>query len=414
MEGDGGDDVGGGGSGGWAGVPIHPADKRSAALADILRRRSMAVNFDLYGLLSDAGLSGNAYDKLIKWLKDENNMDRLSDAVKTRKLYFSDAVRGIISTCLVNDGCSEYPHGKGTVAGLKHVEFTLQGAAGASEKYSACIADVTYQLTNHLLHPAVNSPPLISPPTGHVFCGPGSDVDNFANSPAGKEYDDYLQRLWAQREGGGGGGGAAGGEWGSELHRKVEAQFPGRVHHFVPVLAALFGDALAITEGLHASLFQLRIKLGTFHPALAFLSSLCLLAGLCEKPTLGDKATERGTSHYNDLHAHIWAELGFSHFFDDKFVVLPWEKVAYLGIAGSAGDVVVFKLCLFGLMLDNGSCDAAHLLRAPPAPAAPPPPPPVTPMPPQPPTALLCRRSARAFWDPKLLNMHGVGTYSAA
>ena len=347
-----GDDVGGCG-GGWAGVPILPAVERAAALEKTLRRQGMGVNFALYGILSDAGLSGNAYDKLITWLKDEKNVDRLSDAVKHRKLYFSDAVRGIISSCLVNDGCSEYQHGQNTVAGVKHVEFTLKGVAGVSDTVlSACTLDVNYQLTKHLLYPAANSPPLIDPPTGHVFCSPGSGVDNFANSPAGVEYNGYLQRLWAQRDGGGGGGGA-GGTWSSELHRKVEAQYPGRVHHFVPILAALFGDALAITEGLHASLFQLRIKLGTFHPALAFLSSLCLLAGLCEKPTLGDKATDRGTSHYNDLHAHIWAELGFSHFFDDKFVVLPWEKVARLGIEGSPGDVVVFKLCLFGLMLDN-------------------------------------------------------------
>jgi hypothetical protein len=110
--GDRGDDVGGCG-GGWAGVPIFPAVEHAAALAKTLRRQGMGVNFALYGILSDAGLSGNAYDKLVTWLKDEKNVDRLFDAVKHRKLYFSDAVRGIISSCLVNDGCSEYQHGQG-------------------------------------------------------------------------------------------------------------------------------------------------------------------------------------------------------------------------------------------------------------------------------------------------------------
>jgi hypothetical protein len=237
------------------------------------------------------------------------------------------------------------------IAGVQDVTFTLKtGRDGDDDTYSACLLDVGYQLKHHLLNPPANSPPLIDPRTSHVFPGAESNVDNFANSPAGKEYNVYLQKLWVQRDESGG--------WASKLRRNVEAKFPDRVLHFIPILAGLFGDGLAISEGLHASLFQLRIKLGTFHPALAFLPSLCLLAGLCEKPVLGDKARAETTVNFNDLHSEIWAKLGFSHFFDDQFVALPWEDVAHLGVPGKAGEVVVFKLCLFGLMLDNGEARA--------------------------------------------------------
>jgi hypothetical protein len=286
---------------------------------------------------------------LIDWLKEPSNFTQLTDAVMNGKLNKADAVRAAISKCLRLDGCFEALHGKGLVAGVQHHTFTLEtGVGGSAEDYSACVLDVTYQLRNLLIHPIAGAPPLINPSTAHVFCGaapPGPHVDNFANSPAGKEYEAYLQKMWAEKSGAG---------WASKLHQTVEQQFPGRTHHLVPVLAGLFGDALAITEGLHASLFQLRIKLGTFHPALAFLSDLQLCAGLCEKPVLGDKASAEAKVNYNDMHAEIWANLGFAHFFDDKFVALPWEQVAHLGVPGKAGEVVVFKLCLFGLMLDNG------------------------------------------------------------
>jgi hypothetical protein len=90
----GGDDGGGGGGGGGAGPAggLSAAD-RAAKLAKILRKEGTDVNFSLYGLLSKTGLSGNAYDLLIDWLKVEGNLASLTDAVNTKKLYKADSVR---------------------------------------------------------------------------------------------------------------------------------------------------------------------------------------------------------------------------------------------------------------------------------------------------------------------------------
>ena len=141
------------------------------------------MNFSLYGLLSKAGLSGNAYDLLIDWLKDKENLASLTDAVNTKKLYKADAVRRALSRCLVLNGCEAYQHGKSVIAGVRDVTFTLNTGRDDADTYSACLLDVSYQLEHHLLHPPANSPPLIDPRTSHVFSGAESNVDNFANSP---------------------------------------------------------------------------------------------------------------------------------------------------------------------------------------------------------------------------------------
>ena len=307
----------------------------------------MKANLELYGMLSQAGLSGNAYDRLISWLLVEDNFAALQTAVQNKTLYKADTVRGKINRALELDGCPAHVHGKGLVAGAKPATFFLKSSTGEEVEYSACVLDTGYQLEHHLLQPAAASPPLNGPPTGHIFSCAGSAVDNFCNSPAGEEYNKWLQAHWAARTPSGDG-------WASALHGKVEEQFPGRRHTFIPILAGLFGDALAVSEQLHAGLFQMRIKLGSFHPALAHLASLCLLAGLCEKPVLGDKATPEATSNFNDLYAQIFAQLGWPHFFDTNYVALPWEKLSHLNIPGQPSDICVFKLCLFALMLDNG------------------------------------------------------------
>ena len=348
--GGGGAEGGGGGGEPQAGKKPLSASERAAELAKILYKSGMKANLELYGMLSEAGLSGNAYDRLISWLLVEENFAALQTAVQSKTLYKADTVRGKINRALELDGCPAHVHGKGLVAGAKPATFFLKSGTGdeaATVEYSACVLDTGYQLAHHLLHPAAASPPLNSPPTGHIFSGAGSAVDNFCNSPAGEEYNKWLQAHWAARTPSGDG-------WASALHGKVEEQFPGRRHTFIPILAGLFGDALAVSEQLHAGLFQMRIKLGSFHPALAHLASLCLLAGLCEKPVLGDKATPEATSNFNDLYAQIFAQLGWPHFFDTNYVALPWEKLSHLNIPGQPGDICVFKLCLFALMLDNG------------------------------------------------------------
>jgi hypothetical protein len=313
----------------------------------------MGANLALYSMLSQAGLSGNAYDKLVKWLLDEGNFATLSDAVKLNRLYTAETVRQKIQRCLQLDGCPAFPHGKGSVVGLKSFTLTLGGASGTEVAYSACKVDVSYQLKYFLTNPNATGTPLIDPPTGHVFSGAGGPVDNFCNSPLGIKYNAWLQRLWERREpdGGGGHGGAP---WASALHNRVEQQYPGRNHIFIPIMAGLFADALAVSEQLHASLFQVRIKLGSFHPALADFSSLTLLAGLCEKPTLGEKPSDEAKASFNDLTAEIYAKLAWPHFYDDVYVALPWEDVSHLNIPGRVGDICVFKLCLYIMMLDNG------------------------------------------------------------
>jgi hypothetical protein len=57
---------------------------------------------------------------------------------------------------------------------------------------------------------------------------------------------------------------------------------------------------------------------------------------------------------FHDLHAETWAKLGWSHFFDDKYVALSHEEVAHMGLPSKPGDVHIFKLALLGLLLDNG------------------------------------------------------------
>ena len=86
--GEGGAASGGGGGGGGGGAPQPPpafAPSSAADLAEltkILCAKGMGANLALYSMLSQAGLSGNAYDKLVKWLLDEGNFATLSDAVK--------------------------------------------------------------------------------------------------------------------------------------------------------------------------------------------------------------------------------------------------------------------------------------------------------------------------------------------
>lgn len=135
------------------------------------------MNFSLYGLLSKAGLSGNAYDLLIDWLKDEENLASLTDAVNTKKLYKADAVRRTLSRCLVLDGCEAYQHGKSVIAGVQDVTFTLNTGGDDADTYSACLLDVSYQLEHHLLHPPANSPPLIDP---RPNCQPASKSSHAA------------------------------------------------------------------------------------------------------------------------------------------------------------------------------------------------------------------------------------------
>jgi hypothetical protein len=114
---------------------------------------------------------------LIDWLKDEENLASLTDAVNTKKLYKADAVRRTLSRCLVLDGCEAYQHGKSVIAGVQDVTFTLNIGGDDADTYSACLLDVSYQLEHHLLHPPANSPPLIDP---RPNCQPASKSSHAA------------------------------------------------------------------------------------------------------------------------------------------------------------------------------------------------------------------------------------------
>ena len=253
------------------------------------------------------------------------------------KLFNSDTTREHIAYLLALQGI------KPPVV----VPLTLSGDGfdGAAH-FSAATPDVMGHLRQHLLNRSHRSPPLRDPAYVHLFSGQGGDaVDNMANSEAGRVFNASLQHAWVQKEGV---------LWKDPVHARVEKEYPGSKHHLHVVQACAFGDGFAASEGLKTGFFQMRLKLGTVHPELAYLTSSYLMAGIAETPTMSERASDATKMRFHDLHAKTWAKLGWEHFFDDKYVALSHDEVAHMGLASAPGDIHVFKLALLGFLLDNG------------------------------------------------------------
>jgi hypothetical protein len=253
----------------------------------------------------------------------------------------------------VGDGLGDGGHvatmlGDQGVRAPERVPLQLLGDGfDTTSNFSAAKADVMGQLRLHLLNPNHPTPPLRNPDFVHLFSGQGGEkVDNMANSKAGLAFEASLQRLWALKNGNG--------TWADPVRIRVENEYPGAKAHLHVVQACLFGDGLAVGEGLHVGFFQMRLKLCTVHPELAFLTSSYLMAGLAETTSMSDRASDATKMNLHDLHAETWAKLGWDHFFDDKYVVLSHGEVAHMGFASLPGELHVFKLALLGLLLDNG------------------------------------------------------------
>lgn len=281
-------------------------------------------------------MSGSGYDRTIKYLLA--NKDSLALALHTGDMFTSDTVRKYVSTMMGYQG----------VQAPKPVSLELLGDGfDTTANFSAATADVAGQLRLHLLTPGHPSPPLRDPAFVHLFSGQGGgNVDNMANSKAGLALNASLQRLWGIRN--------DDSTWADPVRARVEKEYPGANAHLHVVQSCLFGDGLAVGEGLHVGFFQMRLKLCTVHPELAFLTSSYLMAGIAENASMSDRASDATKMRFHDLHAEMWAKLGWHHFFDDKYVVLSHDEVQHMGIASQPGDIHVFKLALLGLMLDNG------------------------------------------------------------
>ncbi len=309
---------------------------RDLATSALLSPPGICASIGLYGVLSQHGVSGNGYEIIVDHLY--NNVGEISCALETGTLLkTADAVRGKIEKGLALQGVPPSTKEFLRLKGAGHDADTLASL-------SRC--DVLAQLREHLLTPALPSPPLNGRSFVHLFSsGTGKSIDNLANSNAGREFDGSLQLAWKEK-------GAAG--WSDPLHRLVERQYPGRAHHLHVVQSCVFIDAFAASEGMKAEFYQGRIKLGTVHPELAFLTSTYLLSGVAKKVALPERATDETRMRHNDLHAEMWAKLGWKPFFTDQFVALSHDEVTHLGLPGSAGDIHIFKLALLGLLLDNG------------------------------------------------------------
>ena len=348
-------------------APLSSKDKMFAFLSG----KGVSASMGLYGLTSRLGMSGNAHDELVKYLKA--NITDIHDAISMRALFQSEKARQL---------CAEGLKIEGVVLPIP-LQFNLTGADGATNSYCGSLNDVMAQLKAHLLDPAFVSPPLQGPRFAHIFSG-ANGVDNLANSAAGQELDAYLQARWLATD--------AAGNRTDPVHLRAIARLPVALPadaalylHTIP--CALFCDGYAASEQLHVGFIQYRLKLGTVHPELAFLTSSYLLAGVSQSPVLGERVTDAQRQQFNDLHSEMLSKLGWVHFYEDQFVVLPHADVAHLGIGGKQGDYHVFKLALLGLMLDNGEvqkvawtkncllCNALNTvqLQAPPPPLMQPP-----------------------------------------
>ena len=156
----------------------------------------MKANLELYGMLSEAGLSGNAYDQLISWLLVEENFAALQTAVQSKTLYKADTVRDKISRALALDGCPTRVHGKSLVAGAKPVTFKLSSGTGDDVEYSACVLATSWRTT---CCPCGGQPAPKQPAHGAHFFGRGQHRRQFlqgCNSPAGVDYNKWLQAHW--------------------------------------------------------------------------------------------------------------------------------------------------------------------------------------------------------------------------
>ena len=320
-----------------AAAPVGGAGSQRArdlATSALLSPLGVCASIELYGVLSDQGVSGNGYEKIVAHLY--KNSSGIVDALETGTLFrTADAVRGKIHKGLELQG----------VPSATKESLRLQGAGrDADTLASLSRSDVLAQLREHLLQPDLPSPPLSGPPFVHLFSN-NKSTDNMANSRAGLEFNASLQRSWKEM-------GAAG--WVDPLHRIVERQYPGKTHHLHVVQSCVFIDAFAASEGMKAEFYQGRIKLGTVHPELAFLTSTYLLSGIAKKVALPERVSDETRMRHNDLHAEMWAKLGWEPFFTDQFVALSHDEVKHLGLPGSAGDIHIFKLALLGLLLDNG------------------------------------------------------------
>ena len=282
------------------------------------------------------GVSGNGFDRVRAHILA--NKDALARALENENIFTSDTIRGHVATMLGDQG----------VRAPERVPLQLLGDGfDTTSNFSAAKADVMGQLRLHLLNPNHPTPPLRNPDFVHLFSGQGGEkVDNMANSKAGLAFEASLQRLWALKNGNG--------TWADPVRIRVENEYPGAKAHLHVVQACLFGDGLAVGEGLHVGFFQMRLKLCTVHPELAFLTSSYLMAGLAETTSMSDRASDATKMNLHDLHAETWAKLGWDHFFDDKYVVLSHGEVAHMGFASLPGELHVFKLALLGLLLDNG------------------------------------------------------------
>jgi hypothetical protein len=258
--------------------------------------------------------------------------------VAANKFFTADTVRGYIATALMMQGMNP------PVA----VPLYLPGDGfDAATNFSAASSCVMGHLRQCLLRKSDPSPPLRDPSYVHLFTGQGGpNVDNIANSKAGVLFNASLQTAWARK--------GPDNAWADPLHARVEKEYPGVKHHLHVVFACAFGDGFAAGEGLHVGFFQMRLKLCTMNPELAFMTSSYLMAGLAETASMGDRASDATKMRFHDLHAETWAKLGWANFFDDKFVALSHDEVAHMGLPSSPGDIHIFKLALIGIMLDNG------------------------------------------------------------
>ena len=294
----------------------------------------MVTSLKFYKLLMEMGVSGNNYDAIVNYLYA--NIADIGTAIAQKKLRRGEATRKWIAKGMELEG--------GSLPTPKPIVLQSRDAPGVATTFSAAKLNVSYLLRQHLLDPFLRPSSVVAPPTGHCFAGAGQ-VDNFCNSPAGLEFNAWWQKRWSSRKGG---------VWDDSLHKKLEALHPGKKHHLHLLPAGLFGDALAVSGGLNASVFQMRLKLGSLHPSLAYLSQHCLLAGLAEKPTLGAKATDEQKLQFNNAHARVWAEFGWEVFFEDNFVHFRGSEIPHLQLGGAPDDVHVFKLVCFGLVRKTG------------------------------------------------------------
>lgn len=309
---------------------------RDALTLDLLSPPGVTASVELYGVLTEQGVSGNGYEAVVQHLYANHSF--LQTAVETGTLLrTATAVRGKIEKALNLQGMQ--PPSK---------EFLLLKGAGSEPDTLASLSrcDVMAQLREHLLTPELPSPPLQDPAFVHLF-STNDNIDNMANSKAGLEFNASLQAAWREK-------GAAASGWSDPLHRLVEQQYPGKTHHLHVVQACVFIDGFAASEGMKSEFYQGRIKLCTAHPELSFLTSTYLLSGIAKKLVFPERASDETRMRNNDLHAEMWAKLGWDPFFTEKFVALSHSEVSHLGLPSLPGDVHIFKLALLGLLLDNG------------------------------------------------------------